>query len=162
MISTLRDLLDTGDAVLAIDGILSGTLAWLFNRFDGGVPFSQLVAQARALGYTEPDPRDDLSGTDVARKLVILAREAGCALSLEDVDVESLVPEGLHQGSAEEFMARLPEVDAALAARLEAARTAGRVLRYVARLDGRAGRASQTAMVMRWYARSRGLWRVHV
>ncbi|MFO7338334.1 MAG: bifunctional aspartate kinase/homoserine dehydrogenase I [Lysobacteraceae bacterium] len=142
VISTLRDLLDTGDAVLAIDGILSGTLAWLFNRFDGGVPFSQLVAQARALGYTEPDPRDDLSGTDVARKLVILAREAGCALSLEDVDVESLVPEGLRQGSAEEFMARLPEVDAALAARLEAARTAGRVLRYVARLDGRAGRAS--------------------
>src|SRR5690606_32239867 len=72
VISTLRDLLDTGDELLAVDGILSGTLAWLFNRFDGSQPFSELVREAHALGYTEPDPRDDLSGTDVARKLVIL------------------------------------------------------------------------------------------
>lgn len=77
VITTLRDLVDTGDEVLAIDGIFSGTLAWLFNKYDGQVPFSQLVAQARGMGYTEPDPRDDLSGVDVARKLVILAREAG-------------------------------------------------------------------------------------
>lgn len=82
VITTLRDLVDTGDEVLAIEGIFSGTLAWLFNRFDGSQPFSQLVAQARSMGYTEPDPRDDLSGVDVARKLVILAREAGHALSL--------------------------------------------------------------------------------
>ncbi|WP_028917335.1 bifunctional aspartate kinase/homoserine dehydrogenase I [Pseudoxanthomonas sp. J35] len=141
VISTLRDLLDTGDSVTAIEGILSGTLAWLFNRYDGSVPFSALVAEARSLGYTEPDPRDDLSGTDVARKLVILAREAGCELSLEDVQVESLVPEALRQSSVEDFMARLPEVDTAFAARLQAARAAGKVLRYVARLDGD-GRAS--------------------
>ena len=99
------------------------------------------MAQARALGYTEPDPRDDLSGTDVGRKLVILAREAGRALSLEDVQVESLVPQALRQASVEDFMARLGEVDADFAARLAAARADGKVLRYVARLDAE-GRAS--------------------
>jgi aspartokinase/homoserine dehydrogenase 1 len=77
VISTLRDLLDTGDELLAVEGILSGTLAWLFNRSTAVQPFSELVREAHALGYTEPDARDDLSGTDVARKLVILAREAG-------------------------------------------------------------------------------------
>jgi len=135
VISTMRDLLDTGDAVTGIEGIFSGTLAWLFNKYDGSAPFSQLVAQARSMGYTEPDPRDDLSGTDVARKLVILAREAGQSLALEDVRVESLVPESLRQASVEDFMARLPEVDAAFAQRLRDAAAAGNVLRYVARLD---------------------------
>ena len=135
VITTLRDLVDTGDAVLAIDGIFSGTLAWLFNRFDGSVPFSQLVAEARALGYTEPDPRDDLSGIDVARKLVILAREAGLELSLEDVTVESLVPGSLRHAGVDEFMARLHEVDGDFATRLAAAKADGCVLRYVARLQ---------------------------
>lgn len=132
VITTLRDLVDTGDEVSAIAGIFSGTLAWLFNKYDGSVPFSQLVAQARAMGYTEPDPRDDLSGVDVARKLVILAREAGYESSLEDVAVESLVPEALRQASVEDFMARLYEVDAAFAQRLADARARGHVLRYVA------------------------------
>ncbi|GGD40104.1 bifunctional aspartate kinase/homoserine dehydrogenase I [Pseudoxanthomonas indica] len=141
VISTLRDLLDTGDAVVSVEGILSGTLAWLFNRYDGSVPFSQLVTEARGLGYTEPDPRDDLSGTDVARKLVILAREAGRTLALEDVQVESLVPESLRGASVEDFLGRLEEVDAGFAERLSSARAAGQVLRYVARLDGE-GRAS--------------------
>ncbi|KAF1693688.1 bifunctional aspartate kinase/homoserine dehydrogenase I [Pseudoxanthomonas koreensis] len=139
VISTLRDLLDTGDAVTSIEGVFSGTLAWLFNRYDGSVPFSQLVAEARALGYTEPDPRDDLSGTDVGRKLVILAREAGRELSLEDVRIESLVPEALRQASVEDFMGRLREVDEGFAARLAKARAEGRVLRYVARLDAAGG-----------------------
>ncbi len=134
VITTLRDLVDTGDAVTAIEGIFSGTLAWLFNKYDGSVPFAQLVAEARGMGYTEPDPRDDLSGTDVARKLVILAREAGHELSLEDVAVESLVPEALRQASVDDFMARLHEVDAVFAQRLQAARARGCVLRYVARL----------------------------
>jgi aspartokinase/homoserine dehydrogenase 1 len=140
VISTLRDLLDTGDAVVSVEGIFSGTLAWLFNKYDGSVPFSQLVTEARGLGYTEPDPRDDLSGTDVGRKLVILAREAGRSLALEDVAIESLVPEALRNASVEDFMARLPEVDAAFAERLAQAKAAGQVLRYVARLDGE-GRA---------------------
>ncbi len=135
VITTLRDLVDTGDEVLAIDGIFSGTLAWLFNKYDGQVPFSQLVAQARGMGYTEPDPRDDLSGVDVARKLVILAREAGRDLSLEQVQVESLVPEALRQAGVEEFMAGLDAVDAVFAERLAVAQARGAVLRYVARLS---------------------------
>ena len=140
IISTLRDLLDTGDEVLGVDGIFSGTLAWLFNRYDGGVPFSELVRQARELGYTEPDPRDDLSGMDVARKLVILAREAGWELSLSDVSVENLVPAALHAVTLDEFMSRLDELDAGMAQRLTAARERNRVLRYVASLkrDGSA------------------------
>jgi aspartokinase/homoserine dehydrogenase 1 len=141
VISTLRDLLDTGDAVVSVEGIFSGTLAWLFNKYDGSVPFSQLVTEARGLGYTEPDPRDDLSGTDVARKLVILAREAGRELALEDVQVESLVPASLRQASVDDFMARLGEVDAGFDAQLAKARAAGNVLRYVAKLDAE-GRAS--------------------
>lgn len=141
IIQTLRSLLDTGDELTEVEGILSGTLAWLFNRYDGRTAFSELVREAHALGYTEPDPRDDLSGTDVARKLVILAREAGRALSLEQIEVESLVPESLRAVSKEEFFERLHELDAPLQQRFDAARAAGLSLRYIARLD-RDGRAS--------------------
>lgn len=135
VIQTLRDLIDTGDQVRAIEGIFSGTLAWLFYRYDGSQAFSQLIHEALALGYTEPDPRDDLSGTDVARKLVILAREAGLSLSLHDVQVESLVPASLANASATEFLARLSEADAAMAERHARAASRGKVLRHVARLD---------------------------
>ena len=145
VITTLRDLVDTGDAVTTIAGIFSGTLAWLFNKYDGSAPFSALVSQARGMGYTEPDPRDDLSGVDVARKLVILAREAGHDLSLEDVSVESLVPTSLQDASVEEFMSRLPEVDAALAQRLAGAREKGNVLRYVAQFTP--GRSPSVGLV---------------
>lgn len=137
---TLRNLLDTGDELYGIDGMLSGTLAWLFNRFDGTVPFSRLVREAQALGYTEPDPRDDLSGLDVARKLVILAREAGRALSLEDVDVENLVPPALRDVDREAFLARLEEMDAPMLARFRDAAAEGKSLRHLAQLD-RDGRA---------------------
>lgn len=137
---TLRNLLDTGDDLHGIDGMLSGTLAWLFNRFDGSQPFSALVREAKALGYTEPDPRDDLSGLDVARKLVILAREAGRELSVEDVEVESLVPAQLRTVSREEFLARLEELDAPMQARLETAASQGLGLRHIAQL-GRDGSA---------------------
>lgn len=135
VISTLRDLIDTGDEVLAVEGIFSGTLAYLFNRFDGSQPFSQLVQQAKDLGYTEPDPRDDLSGLDVARKLVILARENGWPTSLEQVELESLVPAELSKVPLPEFLSRLSELDAGMSSRLEAAKRDGKVLRYVARLD---------------------------
>ena len=135
IITTLRDLLDTGDDVLAVEGILSGTLAWLFNRYDGTQPFSALVEAARTAGYTEPDPRDDLSGTDVARKLVILGREMGLSLELSDVKVESLVPEELQGATREQFLQHLPLMDAPMKLRHAAAAARGRVLRYVARLD---------------------------
>ncbi|MCB9880013.1 MAG: bifunctional aspartate kinase/homoserine dehydrogenase I [Planctomycetes bacterium] len=132
---TLRDLLDTGDRLLAVDGILSGTLAFLFSSFDGTRPFSALVQDAMQRGFTEPDPRDDLSGLDVARKLVILARENGARLELADVKLESLVPAALRDVDKAEFLRRLPELDATMAQRRAAADADGEVLRYVARLD---------------------------
>jgi aspartokinase/homoserine dehydrogenase 1 len=141
IITTLRDMLDTGDEVLAIEGILSGTLAFLFHRFDGSRPFSALVREAMELGYTEPDPRDDLSGLDVARKLVILARENGWRTTLEQVQLESLVPEPLRRITLADFLRRLPELDDPMQRRLAAAAAEDGVLRYVARLEA-GGRAT--------------------
>jgi aspartokinase/homoserine dehydrogenase 1 len=134
-------LRQTGDDITSIEGILSGTLAYLFNVFDGREAFSSIVRAAKAKGYTEPDPRDDLSGLDVARKLIILGREMGLTLEMSDVKVQGLVPKALESCSVEEFMARLPEFDAEMAATLEEARSAGQVLRYVGRVDA-AGRAT--------------------
>jgi bifunctional aspartokinase / homoserine dehydrogenase 1 len=141
VIQTLRDLRGTGDDITQIEGIFSGTLAYLFNVFDGSASFSSIVRAAKAKGYTEPDPRDDLSGVDVARKLIILGREMGLTLEIADVQVEGLVPEALSQCSVEEFMARLPESDAAMAAALADARAKNQVLRYVGRIDA-AGKAT--------------------
>ena len=112
IISTVRNLVDSGDRVKKIEGIFSGTLSYIFNTYADGDAFSDVVKKAKELGYTEPDPRDDLSGTDVARKVVILAREVGLDLELSDVPVESLVPEALRDAeSAEAFLAALPEHD---------------------------------------------------
>jgi len=141
VIQTLRDLRETGDDITSIEGIFSGTLAYLFNVYDGTTPFSAIVRDARQRGYTEPDPRDDLSGTDVARKLIILGREMGLKLELRDVRVESLVPGDLANGSIEQFLERLPRYDAQMAQRYAAARARGRVLRYVGRLSA-AGEAT--------------------
>jgi bifunctional aspartokinase / homoserine dehydrogenase 1 len=141
VISTLRDLIDTGDEIHSIEGMFSGTLAFLFNRFDGSQPFSELVREARRLGYTEPDPRDDLDGRDVARKLVILAREQGLSIELKDVEVRSLVPEAIGGGDAESFMAKVSAMDAPMQALLDGARAENKVLRFVARLS-RDGKAS--------------------
>jgi len=142
IIQTVRDLRETGDRIQAIEGVLSGTLSYLFNVWDGEQPFSALVREAKAQGFTERDPRDDLSGTDVARKLIILAREMGLELELADVELEGLVPESLRAASAEEFLARVPEADAAMLERFEAARSRGKVLRYVGRLDADSRRAT--------------------
>ncbi|HUQ52254.1 MAG TPA: bifunctional aspartate kinase/homoserine dehydrogenase I, partial [Gammaproteobacteria bacterium] len=141
IIQTLKDLVATGDEIRSISGIFSGTLAYLFNLFDGTRPFSDIVREAKAKGYTEPDPRDDLSGTDVARKAVILAREAGLTLELGDIEVESLAPAALANASVDEFLKRLPDFDAPMAERVAAAKRAGKVLRYVATIDVRAGKA---------------------
>ena len=135
IIETVRDLIETGDEILSIEGILSGTLSYLFNSFDGSRPFSEILADAKRMGYTEPDPRDDLSGMDVARKVVILAREMGLSLELSDVDIESLVPAELETGSAEEFIARVSEYDDVLSGRLEEAKANDEVLRFVGSVD---------------------------
>ena len=142
VIQTLRDLRDTGDEIRRIEGMLSGTLAYLFNVWDGSEPFSSVVRAAKAKGYTEPDPRDDLSGTDFARKLIILGREMGLRLELDDVQLESLVPRSLVGCSVDEFLERLPSFDTAMAERLQAARSRGRVLRYIGSLDAATGKAS--------------------
>jgi aspartokinase/homoserine dehydrogenase 1 len=140
VIQTLRDLRDTGDDIVSIEGIFSGTLAYLFNVYDGRTAFSDIVKDAKQRGYTEPDPRDDLSGMDVARKLIILGREMGLELELSDVKVESLVPAGLDKGTIDEFLSRLSSHDAQMRGRLDSARHRGKVLRYVGRLtaDGKA------------------------
>ncbi len=135
VIQTLRDLRETGDEIHRIEGIFSGTLAYLFNTWDGKEPFSGVVRTAKSLGYTEPDPRDDLSGMDVARKLIILAREMGQRLELRDVEVESLVPAALQGCEVDEFLERLSEFDQPMLERLEGARSAGEVLRYVGSVD---------------------------
>ena len=142
IMQTLRDLRETGDEIRQVEGIFSGTLAYLFNVWDGSQPFSAIVRDAKAKGYTEPDPRDDLSGTDVARKLVILARELGMNLELSDVALEGLIPPALRGCSVDEFMARLDELDAPMAAELAAARGENKVLRYVAALDAASAKAS--------------------
>lgn len=139
VISTLNDLLASGDSIVKIEGILSGTLSHLFNRFDGTMPFSALVQEALELGYTEPDPREDLSGNDVARKLLILAREVGLKMDLRQVRTENLVPRALRGGVLPGgFFGAYSGQDAAMERRYHMAREHDAVLRYVGVLQGRA------------------------
>ncbi|CPR15045.1 bifunctional aspartate kinase/homoserine dehydrogenase II [Brenneria goodwinii] len=131
----VRDLRESGDSILAISGIFSGTLSWLFLQFDGSVPFMDLVDQACQQGLTEPDPRVDLSGQDVMRKLVILARDAGYEIEPSQVRVESLVPAGCEEGSVDQFFENGESLNEQMLQRLEAAQEMGMVLRHVARFD---------------------------
>lgn len=135
IIKTIRDLVDTGDRIHSINGILSGTLAYLFNVYDGSKAFSKIVAEARKSGFTEPDPRDDLSGMDVARKLTILARELGQDLEIGDFPVENLIPEDLREARVDEFLRGLARYDGDIRERYEEARKEGKRLRYVATLN---------------------------
>jgi bifunctional aspartokinase / homoserine dehydrogenase 1 len=153
IISTVRDLVRTGDVFLQVEGVLSGTLSYVFNEFDGREPFSTVVARARRMGYTEPEPRDDLGGVDVARKVVILAREIGVDVELSDVPVRSLVPPALRGDdvSTQTFMERLPEFDASLTAMACEAAAAGELLRYVGVVNAQTGAC---AVELRRYARS--------
>ncbi|HSX62014.1 MAG TPA: homoserine dehydrogenase [Tahibacter sp.] len=134
-LASLRRLGRTGDRLVALDGVLSGSLSFLFNRYDGTQPFSALLQEARERGYTEPDPRADLSGADVARKLLILARAAGVELDEAAVEVEGLVPAHLARLDSVEFQARLGEIDAVVDTHFRTAQAQGKVLRYLASLD---------------------------
>ncbi len=158
IVQTLRDLIETGDDIFQIEGIFSGTLSYLFNSFDGERPFSEILSEAKQRGYTEPDPREDLSGMDVARKVVILAREMGMTLELDDVSVEGLVPEGLEDGSAEQFMRRLPDYDEQMAALLDEARAQGEVLRFVGSVD----REGNARVQLRRYDEGHPFARIHL
>ena len=112
VIKTLQDMMQSGDKIERIEGIVSGALAFIFNQLKTGATFSSLVKEAKEKGLTEPDPRDDLSGMDVARKMVVLAREAGLNISTDEVRRLNLVPEALREVSIDEFMQKLPEYDA--------------------------------------------------
>ncbi len=132
VISTLRTLLETGDEPIEIVGALSGTLGAIFTDLGNGARFSEAVRSAKAKGFTEPDPRDDLSGLDVARKALILARTIGRAVDLDDIAIENLVPEGLRETSVPEFIERVSELDAEWTRRADTARASGGTLKYVA------------------------------
>jgi homoserine dehydrogenase len=146
VIATLRYLLDTGDRVVRIEGCLSGTLGYLCAQLEQSVPYSDAVAQARSLGYTEPDPRDDLSGRDVARKALILGRTAGWPLELADLAVERLYEDAAAQIPVDDFLAALPNEDAHYAARVAQAATRGNTLRYVARVTREGGEIGLVAV----------------
>jgi homoserine dehydrogenase len=202
ILSTLKALVESGDKVIAIEGILSGTLSYIFNTWQPGQPFSEVVLKAKELGFTEPDPREDLSGSDVARKVrtharelstasaalstaaatcahtrahrtwcrtdstsarladsleqasvdillravqvTILARECGAEAVLEDLAVDSLVPEALRDVDESTYLEKLPSHDADMAAQLEEAQAAGDVLRYIGKYDAKADACSIT------------------
>ncbi len=135
LLSSVRALVAGGDHIHAIEGVLSGSLAWLFHRYDGNRPFSECVREAMAAGYTEPDARIDLSGEDVRRKLLILARAAGQALVAEQIEVASLVPAELAAVPLSDLDGNLSQLDEGLQARWRSAQAAGHCLRFVGRVD---------------------------
>ncbi len=132
IISTLQDLIASGDQIVKIEGMFSGTLSHLFNYYDGSKPFSALVEEALSLGYTEPDPREDLSGGDVARKLLILARQIGLKMDMHDIGIENLVPQPLRKNKfSKNFFKQFAKYDDIMKQRLEKAHANNSVLRYV-------------------------------
>ncbi|MCF2858872.1 bifunctional aspartate kinase/homoserine dehydrogenase II [Pseudoalteromonas sp. SMS1] len=131
----LADLQNSGDQITRIEGVFSGTLSWLCSSYDGAQPFSDLVIQAQQMGYTEPDPREDLSGRDMQRKLLILARDLGIELDVEDIALEPLMPAHLAEGDWNTFLANRQDLDQFYAERAEQAQRDGKALRYTGALD---------------------------
>jgi aspartokinase/homoserine dehydrogenase 1 len=149
IVGPMQTLRRAGDEVVAVEGIFSGTLSYIFNTWKPGMKYSDVVADAKAKGFTEPDPRDDLGGTDVQRKVTILARELGLKLELDDVPVESLVPEKLRNWEppagavlGDAFVQELVNYDDEMTALITEADAANQVLRFVGEIDVKAGTAS--------------------
>ncbi|KPW03599.1 bifunctional aspartate kinase/homoserine dehydrogenase II [Pseudoalteromonas sp. P1-8] len=126
----LADLQNSGDSINRIEGVFSGTLSWLCSSYDGSVPFSDLVLQAQQMGYTEPDPREDLSGRDMQRKLLILARDLGLDLELDDIALTPLMPEQLAAGSWQDFLANKQLLDEFMTEKAAQAAAEDKVVRY--------------------------------
>ncbi len=135
IIGTINDLRNSGDKILKIEAVLSGTLNYIFNALSADTSFSKTVLQAKELGYSEPDPRIDLSGQDVVRKLVILAREAGYKVEQSDVEKQLFIPDSYFDGTLEDFWARLPELDADFEVRRQRLEAEGKRWRFVATMD---------------------------
>ncbi|HQU94005.1 MAG TPA: hypothetical protein PLK77_17035, partial [Pyrinomonadaceae bacterium] len=136
VIHTLEDLIRSGDKVNRIEAVLSGTLNFVFNNYDGSRNFSDVVRQAQDEGYTEPDPRLDLSGTDVARKILILAREAGYAMEMDDIENAGFLPDSCLAGSVEDFYVEMTKQEPHFRKLLDDAAAKGLKLKYIASLDG--------------------------
>jgi len=133
VIGTLHDLVACGDSISRIEAVLSGTISFIFNQLGEGRSFSSLVLEAREKGFTEPDPRDDLGAVDIARKTLILIREAGFSHGYGDIAIQPLLPEALIKASSvEKFLSMLPDADEAIDLRAREAAAKGKVLRYVA------------------------------
>ncbi|REL38105.1 hypothetical protein DYD21_05680 [Rhodohalobacter sp. SW132] len=137
VIRTVKDLVKSGDRISEISGVLSGTMTYIFSQLDAGKPFSETVIQARQLGYAEPDPRDDLSGEDVARKMMILSRVSGFPIEREDLDVEPITPKALRDVDSATFLKRLSEFDNEWSDRLEALKEKGKTVRYIGKMTER-------------------------
>lgn len=142
VISTMNDLITTGDKILRIEAVLSGTLNFIFNKISADLSLSQAIHQAKEQGYSEPDPRIDLCGKDVIRKLVILAREAGYLLNQEDVEKHLFIPDSYFEGTLDDFWKRIPELDAAFEERRKALEAGNKRWRFVARFEDGKGSVS--------------------
>ena len=140
VINTLNDLMRSGDKINRIEAVLSGTLNFVFNNYDGSRSFSSIVREAQAQGYTEPDPRLDLSGTDVARKILILAREAGFRLEMADIENKSFLPESCFAGGVEDFYAEMEKHESYFRELLKTAQNRDLSLKYIASFES--GKAS--------------------
>lgn len=144
VISTLRNLLSCGDSFTSINGVLSGTLGYMCARMERGDWYSQALLRARDLGYTEPDPREDLLGTDVLRKALILARSVGWPLEVGDIDVEPMFPDSLSEMTVDEFLRDVHLLDDEYARLVGEAKSAARSLRYVASVENKKARVGLT------------------
>jgi aspartokinase/homoserine dehydrogenase 1 len=135
IITTLNDLVNSGDTILKIEAVLSGTLNFIFNTISENIPLSQTIRMAKEQGYAEPDPRIDLSGVDVARKLLILARESGYQFEMKDIKINTFIPKKYFEGSVDDFWKTIPEMDAEFEANRKKLTEAGKMWRFVAKFD---------------------------